>query len=245
MFPLSSVIVAVALAKSTFAAVAFTSPTATIGFTGGQNAAITWMDDGKEPAMTAYGPCKLSIYAGNAQLQTSLQLITGSIDPSTTTTFSFIPDQTIGPDSGEYFIRLESLNNHDNSTPPIPLLAFSHTFNMTGMTGTFSPEVQSEIDGQSTAPIGGGAPTAPAPAPTPSAAPNAAPSASVVGNTAKPSVASSGLPKTSAGGSGSATAKGAAASGKSAAVPNFVASHNLWLGVVAGVVGAFMGATLL
>lgn len=243
MFSLSSVIVAVALAKSTFAAVAFTSPTASIGFTGGQLANIQWMDDGNAPALTAYGPCNLSIFAGNAAQQSSILLVTSGIDPSNPTSFSFTPDPSIGPNSDQYFIRLESLTNKDPSNPLLPLLAFSHTFTMSGMTGTFSPQVQSEIDGQSTAPIGGSAP--PAPAPTPSAAPNATPSPSVVGSTAKPSVAASNsLPKTSAG-SGSATAKAASASGKSAAVPNFVASYNLWLGVVTGVVGAFMGATLL
>lgn len=242
MFSLSSVLVAVALAKSTFAALSVTAPTATIGFTAGQNSTITWKDDGTAPALSAYGPCKLSIYAGNSQQQTSLQLISPSVDPSTLS-FSFVPDATIGPDSNQYFIRFES-SHPDPTNSAIPLLAFSHQFALSGMTGTFTPAVQSEIDGQSTAPIGGGAPTSAAATPPGSATP----SGSVVGNTAKPSGASASLPKTSAAGSGSATAKGAAASasGKSnAAVPNSVASHNLWLGVVTGVVGAFMGAALL
>lgn len=246
MFSLSSVIVAVALAKSTFAALAFTSPTGSIGFTGGQSATIQWMDDGKPPLLSAYGPSILSIYTGNAQQQTSLQTINPSIDPNAANSFPFTVDPTIGPNGSEYFIRLQSLSAKDPNDPTgvLPLLAFSHVFTLSGMTGTFNASVQSQIDGQSTAPIGGGAPAA---APTPSAAASAAPSASAVGNTAKPSAASSGLPKTSAGGSGSATAKGAAASasGKSAAVSNFGASHSLWLGVVTGVVGAFVGAALL
>jgi hypothetical protein len=246
MFSLSSVIVAVALAKSTFAAVSFTSPTATIGFNGGQSATIQWIEDGKTPLLSAYGPCILSIDTGNAQQQTNLQTINASLDPNATNSFPFTVDPTIGPNGSQYFIRLQSLNNKDPNDPTglLPLLAFSHTFTLSGMTGTFNATVQSQIDGQSTAPIGGSA--AP-PAATPSAAPNATPSASVAGSTAKPSGASSGLPKTSAG--GSASAKGAAASasasGKSAAVSSFGASHSLWLGVVTGVVGAFVGAALL
>ncbi|KAJ7223174.1 hypothetical protein GGX14DRAFT_351877, partial [Mycena pura] len=207
----------------------FTSPTGSIGFTGGQSATIQWMDDGKPPLLSAYGPSILSIYTGNAQQQTSLQTINPSIDPNAANSFPFTVDPTIGPNGSEYFIRLQSLSAKDPNDPTgvLPLLAFSHVFTLSGMTGTFNASVQSQIDGQSTAPIGGGAPAA---APTPSAA-----------------ATSSGLPKTSAGGSGSATAKGAAASasGKSAAVSNFGASHSLWLGVVTGVVGAFVGAALL
>jgi len=252
MFALSSVLVAAALAQSAFAAVSFTDPTATAGFTGGQPATIQWIDDNNQPSLSVYGQCILSIYTGNSKQQTSLQTINSSIDPNAVNSFAFTVDATIGPDGDEYFIRMESLQTKDPNDPTglLPLLAFSHTFTLSGMTGVFNASVQSQIDGQSTAPIGGSAaaPAATGAAATPSAAPNAAPSATVAGSTAKPSgAASSGVPKTSAGGSGSATAKGAAASpsGKSAAVPTFGAARSLWLGVATGVVGAFVGAALL
>jgi hypothetical protein len=234
MFSPSSAVVALALASSAYAALSFTAPTAAIGFTGGQIANITWVDDGSVPNLSSFGLAKASIYAGNSEQQTSLQLINPSINVADPLFLSFTPDPTIGPNGAEYFIRFESLALKDATDPAIPALAFSHIFTLSGMTGTFNASVQSEIDGQSTAPIGG---SAPASTPASTSAPTTGAS------TPKPSTTPG---STKASGSGSTTAKSAAASGTSAAVPSFAAgSQKLWLGIVTGVFCAAMGAAIL
>jgi len=132
-----------------------TSPTATTIWTAGQNSTVQWQDDGNTPNLQAFGPSKVSIYVGNAIQQTSLQLIVGSVDVSTTNAIEFIPDGTIGPSGADYFIRFESLSLKDATNPQFPALAFSAKFTLNGMTGQFTPQEQSQIDGASTAPLGG------------------------------------------------------------------------------------------
>ncbi|KAJ7262297.1 hypothetical protein B0H12DRAFT_1271461, partial [Mycena haematopus] len=198
-----------------------TSPTQTLGFTGGQLSNITWMDDTNQPALANFGLAKVSIYTGNSIDQTSLQTISESTDVTNPLYISFTPDPSIGPDGDEYFIRFESLTNKDPTDATIPLLAFSHVFTMSGMTGTFDAQVLSEISGQSTAPIGGVAsPSSPA-ASQPSA--NA-----VVTGASKPSTPSGSASKSA---SKSASAKPSTASGSSAAIPAFVAGRSLWVGI--------------
>ncbi|PPR07827.1 hypothetical protein CVT24_003104, partial [Panaeolus cyanescens] len=86
---------------------------------------------------------------------TSLQTINASIDVSTESQLTFTVDPSIGPDSGEYFIRFESLNLKDADAPQFPALAFSAKFTLNQMTGTFSDAVKAQIAGQSTAPLAG------------------------------------------------------------------------------------------
>jgi hypothetical protein len=102
---------------------------------------------------------------------------------------------------------------------------------MSGMTGTFNATIQSEIDGQSTAPFGGSA----------AASTTAATQAATTPKASTTAANKSAAPSSSA----SKSAKAAAASGSSAAVPAFVAGQNLWLGILTGVFGAVMGAALL
>ncbi|KAG2361049.1 hypothetical protein BDR07DRAFT_1510020, partial [Suillus spraguei] len=96
----------------------------------------------------------VGIYTGNADQQTLLQTVSTSIDVSTTSSITFTPDGTIGPNSNEYFVRFTSLNLKDATNSQFPAEAFSAKFTLTGMTGTFNSTLQAEIDGQSTAPIG-------------------------------------------------------------------------------------------
>ncbi|GLB39818.1 putative ser-Thr-rich glycosyl-phosphatidyl-inositol-anchored membrane family protein [Lyophyllum shimeji] len=152
---LSKSLVVLAASASAFATVYVTSPTATASFTGGQQATISWQDDGKAPSLKDFGPAKVSIYAGNAQQQTLLQQIVASVDVGSTQAIQFTPDPSIGPNSSEYFIRFESLGLKDPAAPQYPALAFSAKFTMSGMTGQFSPAVQAQIQGQSTAPLAG------------------------------------------------------------------------------------------
>jgi len=141
-----------------FANVFITKPVASTTYSGGQLAVVSWQDNGdNNPSLTAFGPSKISIYAGNSQQQTSLQLITGNLDVSTASSVNFTVDPTIGPDGGHYFIRFESLNGKNGT---VPYESFSAQFTLNNMTGVFSPTVQSEIAGQSTAPLVSATPTA-------------------------------------------------------------------------------------
>jgi len=233
MFPLSSAVVTLAIASSAFAALFVTAPTEAISFAAGQLSNITWMDDGSEPSLSSFGLAKVSVYAGNSRDQTMLQPIADSVDVSNPLFLAFTPDASIGPSATQYFIRFESLGLKDAADPSIPALAFSHVFTLSGMTGTFNAVVQSEIDGQSTAPFGGSA----APSSTPPSQPS---------NTPKPSSTEASNSKSaSPSAAASKSAKAAAASGSSAAVPAFVAGQNLLLGIMTGVFGAVMGAALL
>jgi len=147
--------VLLALSAGAFANVFITSPVASSTFTGNQHATISWQDDGAQPSLTSFGPAKVSIYAGNAQQQTLLQTIVPSVDVSTTSSVQFTVDPSIGPNSNEYFVRIESISLKDAKAPQYPALAFSAKFTMNGMTGVFSQAVLSQIAGQSTAPLAG------------------------------------------------------------------------------------------
>jgi len=48
-----------------------TSPVASTTFTGGQQATITWQDDGLTPTLASFGPAMVGVYVGNANQQVS------------------------------------------------------------------------------------------------------------------------------------------------------------------------------
>ncbi|KAF8236159.1 hypothetical protein L208DRAFT_1451181 [Tricholoma matsutake] len=152
---LTTPLVLLALSAGTLASVFVTSPVASTTFTGGQPCNISWKDDGSSPSLALFGPAKVSIYAGNAQEQTLLQLIAPAANVSANSSISFVVDPKIGPNSNKYFIRFESLNEKDPKLPQYPALAFSAQFALNGMSGQFTPQVSSEIAGQSTAPLAG------------------------------------------------------------------------------------------
>jgi len=186
----SSTFVVLALSASAFANVFVTAPVSSTTFAAGQPCTVSWQDDGQQPTLQAFGPAIVSVYAGNSQQQTMLQTITPSVDVSTTQAVIFTPDPSIGPNGNEYFIRFQSISLMNANQSQYPALAFSAKFSMSGMTGTFNASVQSEIDGQSTAPIGGtaasSASTSALAATTPSAMTT---SASAAGGAAKTSAA--------------------------------------------------------
>jgi len=138
-----------------FATVFVTAPIASTTYSGGKPATITWQDDKNAPTLEMFGPATISIYVGNRIQQTSLQLLTSTsgLDVSTTSTLTFTPDPTIGPNSNNYFIRFESVSGKDNTSTPYE--AFSAQFTLDSMTGSFSSSVLAEIAGQSTAPLAG------------------------------------------------------------------------------------------
>jgi len=188
----SSTFVVLAFSASAFANVFVTAPVSSTTFPAGKPATLTWQDDGKQPTLQAFGPAIVSIYAGNSQQQTLLQTISPSVDVSTTQAVIFTPDPTIGSSGNEYFIRFQSISLKDSTNPLYPALAFSAKFSLSGMTGTFNSTVQSQIDGQSTAPIGGTAAPSASSAPaatTPAVVTTSKASASASGTASKTSVA--------------------------------------------------------
>lgn len=209
----SSAIISLALAASALANVYLTAPVATTSWPASQQATITWQDDGQSPSLASFGAAKFSIYVGNANQQTPLQLISANVNVANISSLAFTPDPTIGPDSSEYFIRVESLNLKDAKSPQYPALAFSAKFTLTGMSGKFNTSVQQMIDGQSTAPIGG------TPAPT--------------SGTASPTAA-----KTTAASSTSKAASATSTSKSSGAGKHGVAGLAGFVGVAAALFGA-------
>jgi hypothetical protein len=215
--------IVLALAAQALATVFITSPVASTTFSGGKQATVSWQDDGSSPSLKDFGPAKVSIYVGNALQQTSLQLITASVDVSTTASIQFTPDPTIGPNSNQYFIRVESLSLKDAKQPQYPALAFSAKFNMDNMSGTFSDAVSAQIAGQSTAPLASQSTTVPV-------ASNSATAA-----TTKPTAAAS----TTGGSSKAASATSASASGTKSS--GALSAKAGWTGAVLGaIVGVAM-----
>jgi hypothetical protein len=155
MFSSAAALFLLALASSTQATVFLTAPVASTSFTGGQDATLTWQDDGAAPSLKDFGPAKIFLSTGNAIQQTNLQTISQSTDVGTVNSLTFKVDPTIGPNSNQYFIRIESIATKDLLAPQFPALAFSAKFTLSSMTGTFSSTVQAQIDGQSTAPLAG------------------------------------------------------------------------------------------
>ncbi|XP_006455314.1 hypothetical protein AGABI2DRAFT_194933 [Agaricus bisporus var. bisporus H97] len=154
-------------ASPTLANVFITNPTSSTTFHGGQQATLNWQDDSKAPSLQDMGNCTVAIYVGNALQQTSLQTIVESVDVSKTSAIQFTPKPEIGPNSAEYFIRIDSLTAKDSASPQYPAMSFSAKFKMDGMTGTFSSAIEAQIAGQSTAPLAGQtAPPAGATSPT-------------------------------------------------------------------------------
>jgi hypothetical protein len=216
----SKSLISLALAASALANVFITSPVASTIFTAGQQATISWQDDGTSPNLTSFGASLVGIYTGNANQQTLLQTVNTSVDVSTTSSIVFTPDGTIGPNSDEYFVRFTSLVLHDAANPQFPAEAFSAKFTMAGMTGTFNSTVQAEINGQSTAPIGG----------------TATPGTSSAMKTASTTPAASTLgSKTSASASTSATATNTGAAGKVG-----VTGITCFVGAAASLLGAML-----
>jgi len=221
--------VVLALAASAFGTVFVTAPVATTTWQAGTPQIVSWQDDGTTPTLQSFGPAKISIYVGSAQQQTLLQAITPSLDVSTAGSIQFTPDPTIGPNSNQYFIRFESISLKDPTTPTAPALAFSAKFAMTGMTGTFSPDVQAQINAASSAPVSGATTTTALVTPTPATKPALVTSAS-----AKPT-------SSSAAAAAKPSSSGASGTGASAAKSTSAAAPLSRSGFIAVVAAAAVG----
>jgi hypothetical protein len=189
--------VVLSLTASALCNVFVTEPVASTTWNGGSKQTVTWQDNGNTPTLASFGPAIISIYVGNAQQQTSLQTISPNTDVSKASSVDFTIDATIGPNANEYFIRFESLGLKDATNPQYPALAFSAKFTLASMTGNFNATVQSQINGQSTAPIGGSTPAGSA---TQGAgSPSAAPTVAAITSSLPAKVSSSAAAKSSSG----------------------------------------------
>jgi hypothetical protein len=150
----SKALVIFSLISVAFATVFVIAPVASTTYSGGKSAVVSWQDDGNAPSLPLFGPSMISIYVGNALQQTNLQILSNSTDVSATSSITFTPTPTIGPNGDNYFIRFESINGKDKTSTPYE--AFSAQFTLNGMTGTFSQSILAQIAGQSTAPLVGG-----------------------------------------------------------------------------------------
>jgi len=213
----SSSLVLLSLVASACANVFITSPVASSSFAAGQPATISWQDDGASPSLANFGAASIGLYVGNSLQQTQLQLVSASVDVSTTSSISFTPSASVGPNGAEYFIRLDSLALKDAANSQFPAQAFSAKFILTGMSGTFSPEVQSQIDGQTTAPLAG---ASTAGATSASKATTTTPAGSSAKSTSGTKTSTSSTSTKTSGGSTSFNA----------------GSMKMWIGVLAGVI---------
>jgi len=161
-----SLAVAAAVAPQALATIFITSPVATTTCTAGQPCSVQWDDNGVPPSLAQVGPCSIGIYAGSVTQQTLLQMISPSLDVSTTASVSFNPDPSIGPNTNIYFIKFISAGLKDTAVPTAPYEQFSAKFTLAGMTGTFNSTVAAEVAGQSVAPNSIPGPSTPASTPT-------------------------------------------------------------------------------
>jgi len=217
---LSKALLIFSLASVAFATVYVTAPVATTTDKAGQSAVVSWIDNNIPPTLAQFGPASVAIYVGNANQQTQLQVLNGSVDVSKVSSINFTPDGSIGPDGQEYFIRIESLGSKDSTGNFYE--SFSALFTLTGMTGTFASSVSAEIAGQSTAPFGA-----------------QSSSASGTGSSSTPSVTGS-SPLT---GSSSSTPTGTSSKTSATAKPSSAATglKAKWVGIV---FGAVVGVTM-
>ncbi|KAI9511373.1 hypothetical protein F5148DRAFT_975370, partial [Russula earlei] len=71
------------------------NPTAQTVCHGGQPCSVQWLDDGREPLLTAIGPCNVALFAGNQSLIQQIE----PVDVSVTHSLTFTPSPNAGPNS--------------------------------------------------------------------------------------------------------------------------------------------------
>lgn len=159
---------AAALFSQVSATIYVTFPVAGSVCTAGTPCNLAWDDDGTTPALGTIGVCSIDLCTGGPIEQTCLQNISPAQDVSQIATLPFTPNADIGPNGVYYFIKFISATQKDLANPAQPFTAFSHTFALSGMTGTFNATVQAQVD---SATASAGAPSISVAAPTGSAAP--------------------------------------------------------------------------
>jgi len=162
------VFAAAALFSQVSATLYVTAPVAGTDCPAGVVCNLAWDDDGTTPALGTIGVCSIDLCTGGPTQQTCLQNISPAQDVSQIASLPFTPNADIGPSGDFYFIKFISASQKDLANPAQPFTAFSHTFTLSAMTGTFNATVQAQVD---SATASAGAPSVSVAAPTGSAAP--------------------------------------------------------------------------
>ncbi|KAI5998936.1 hypothetical protein F5J12DRAFT_848394 [Pisolithus orientalis] len=105
------------------ASIYVTNPVQSTVCTGGQSCEVDWVDNGESPLLSDIGECTVGLYSGEMAFVQSLP----SVDVSSTSTLSFTPNPSAGP-NGQYYIVFTS--------SAISYQGFSASFTLSGMTGT-------------------------------------------------------------------------------------------------------------
>jgi hypothetical protein len=110
------------------------TPSPKTGCHGGQPCSVQWLDDGQQPLLTTMGPCYVGLFTGKQQLLQQIE----PVDVSTTHSLTFTPSPNAGPNSNTYYIAFTSISSPN---PSQPLRAFSDSFSLDGMSGSFNSPV--------------------------------------------------------------------------------------------------------
>ncbi|MCJ1277317.1 hypothetical protein MMC21_005129 [Puttea exsequens] len=135
-----------AVAPYTLADIQFTSPSAGSTVTGGQTLKVSWKDSGDKPPMSDLSSYQLFLCAGGNDADSFIQLApvqSKGTFPSTSTTGT-ISVNLGGSAKNAYFLKMIS------AAPGGTVTNYSNRFSLSGMTGTFPPNVQAgikDIDG--------------------------------------------------------------------------------------------------
>ncbi|KAG6331980.1 hypothetical protein ID866_7107 [Astraeus odoratus] len=90
---------------------------------GGQDCPVQWVDNGEAPLLSDIGTASVGLYTGEYVLCQTLP----SVDVSSTSSFTFTPDPSVGP-NGQYYLVF--------SNTAINYVGFSGSFTLDDMTGT-------------------------------------------------------------------------------------------------------------
>ncbi|KAI6104925.1 hypothetical protein EV401DRAFT_2014756 [Pisolithus croceorrhizus] len=114
------------------ASVYVTNPVASTVCTGGQSCEVQWVDNGESPLLSSLGTCSVALYTGEFVLAQALN----SIDVSASSSFSFTPNPSAGP-NGQYYIVFsnQALNYYGYSA------SFTTTNTLTTTVTSASPVV--------------------------------------------------------------------------------------------------------
>ncbi|GAA5866849.1 hypothetical protein JCM8547_003584 [Rhodosporidiobolus lusitaniae] len=123
----------------------------------GDSFTVSWKDDGETPSWTAWGASSVGLYTGSATSQTLLTTLGTVNDPAADHELRITIDPSWGPNSSEYFMRVQSDAGTDSTGAP--LQAFSARFELSEMTGEWSAEVQAQLDGSAVVSSSGSATT--------------------------------------------------------------------------------------
>ncbi|GEM07679.1 hypothetical protein Rt10032_c03g1696 [Rhodotorula toruloides] len=123
-------------------------PVAASHYKAGDSFTVSWRDNGAAPLSSAYGTTDVMLYTGSALQQVQLANLGSIADPSKVTEQRITIDPSWGPDSDQYFIRIQSQSAKDASGAP--LQAFSARFQLTQMKGQWSSSVKAALASNST-----------------------------------------------------------------------------------------------